>query len=663
MKLQVGIFPHTAGGVCMTREALRRLSRHLEKLEKNAVTYPFPKQVGFWAPTVVHDKKVAHRVNGCGFVAGHWWDIMLGRCFVASNVTAHPAVEDEIGRYFFATEPLPCAKLGREAGLWQEHLAKRKLPPLPGPSIAPGSLENLANALCDVYGFEPELHRWMTCQPSEALDGFMEGDSIGRLLGLTLRYRPPRESKCGFCLRFILRGSFESLHEDIPALAGAWKATMDTSILYKSAECSWALTSRPKVARQHAQTSSTTVLCSEFSSSPLEHFDQAHATCPGVGTLVLCLRGLGSELWTAVAASGEAKHCKLHKLQGAVAAADPFEQRASASIFADNGSRTGAGGPSVDNFSSRKSAGDEPDRAIAITPPPGRPPEDRGPRVRRRAPGEDSARQTPEATERHTANKQDLSNEVQPFCNEEQVPSDASSQPLRSCLKGSPSPSVSRAEEATPPNSRGSSKEAQPKRSCLKQAAPPASPEAIPTHREVADSSPTRPESSSHRDADPSQFYKVFNEKIHDVLQHYTYDSSQVDSWKTDIVAACGDAVQGSGWRFQFECAIIPAAEELPAWSVPEAPEFDKEDDMLLVLENPSDTYKVRLTAIGKPEAPGAPPVQPSQPQQPPRPVQAGEEPGKLRHGDEEQAEEFKAAISFEACSMQRPASRQAYSG
>ena len=117
----------------------------------------------------------------------------------------------------------------------------------------------------------------------------------------------------------------------------------------------------------------------------------------------------------------------------------------------------------------------------------------------------------------------------------------------------------------------------------------------------------------------------MFNEKIHDVLQHYTYDSSQVDSWKTDIVAACGDAVQGSGWRFQFECAIIPAAEELPAWSVPEAPEFDKEEDMLLVLENPSDTYKVRLTAIGKPEAPGAPPVQPSQPQQPPRPVQAGE--------------------------------------
>ena len=31
MKLQMGIFPHTAGGVCITREALRRLSQYLER--------------------------------------------------------------------------------------------------------------------------------------------------------------------------------------------------------------------------------------------------------------------------------------------------------------------------------------------------------------------------------------------------------------------------------------------------------------------------------------------------------------------------------------------------------------------------------------------------------------------------------------------------------
>lgn len=36
---------------------------------------------------------------------------MLGRCMVASNVTAHPAVEDELGRYYFATEPLPCVPM------------------------------------------------------------------------------------------------------------------------------------------------------------------------------------------------------------------------------------------------------------------------------------------------------------------------------------------------------------------------------------------------------------------------------------------------------------------------------------------------------------------------------------------------------------------------
>ncbi len=31
MKMQKGIFPHTAGGICITKEALRRLAQHLEQ--------------------------------------------------------------------------------------------------------------------------------------------------------------------------------------------------------------------------------------------------------------------------------------------------------------------------------------------------------------------------------------------------------------------------------------------------------------------------------------------------------------------------------------------------------------------------------------------------------------------------------------------------------
>ncbi|CAK9072363.1 unnamed protein product, partial [Durusdinium trenchii] len=147
MKLQVGIFPHTAGGVCLTQEALRRLSQHLELQKMDAVRYEHPKRVMFWAPQVVSaSRETAARVHGCGFVAGHWWDIMLGRCMVASNVTAHPAVEDELGRYYFATEPLPC----------QEHLNSRQLPQLRSPHMEGSRLPRVANALCDIYGFMPE---------------------------------------------------------------------------------------------------------------------------------------------------------------------------------------------------------------------------------------------------------------------------------------------------------------------------------------------------------------------------------------------------------------------------------------------------------------------------------------------------------------------------
>ena len=175
------------------------------------MTYPFPKKVVFWAPTVLGGGSLARRVNGCGFVAGRWWDIMLGRCFVASNVTAHPAVEDELGRYYFATQPLPC----------QEHLAKRQLPPLPGPKLAPGSLENVARAVCELYGFAPELHRWMTCQPSQVTalaDCWLSPFAIG------------------------YHG-----YKNLTDLLHAYR------ILYHSAGCNWALPFRPKVLREDSR--------------------------------------------------------------------------------------------------------------------------------------------------------------------------------------------------------------------------------------------------------------------------------------------------------------------------------------------------------------------------------------------------------------------------
>ena len=210
MKLQVGnLSTHTAGGVCMTREALRRLSRHLELLDKTAVTYPFPEKVAFWAQTVLGGGSLARRVNDCGFVAGHWWDIMLGRCFVASNVTAHPAVEDEVGRYYFATQPLPC----------QEHLAKRQLPALPGPKLAPGSLGERGPG---------RVRTLRLCPRATSLDDLpaLAGDCSGRLLAFALRHSYHGYKNLGY--------------KNLTDLRHAYR------ILCQSAGCNWALPFRPR---------------------------------------------------------------------------------------------------------------------------------------------------------------------------------------------------------------------------------------------------------------------------------------------------------------------------------------------------------------------------------------------------------------------------------
>eukprot|EP00439_Symbiodinium_sp_Y106_P071434 s994_g12.t2 len=419
MKVQIGIFPNTAGGVCMTREALRRLSQHLELLEKDALAYPHPKRVGFWVPTV-RDPQLAPRVNGCGFVAGHWWDIMLGRCFVASNVTAHPAVEDELGRNYFTSETLPC----------QEHLAKRSLPPLPGPSLAPDSLENVARALCEHYGFAPEIHRWVPCQPSEVTpvaDYWLSPFAIG------------------------YHG-----YKNLTDLMHAYR------ILYMSAGCDWALPFRPKVLRnrraameQNGPRDFPTALCTRLAQQLRFHFPSF-----GFGPWLCGGRRMPRPGRARAAPSTfedplEDFFVPTASSRGAVAAADPFEPRAS--TLAEDPPKTTITGQPADNFSFEAPCGDESERTertIAVTPPPGRPPEDRGPRVRRTVPGEDSSRHTP---------VEDQSNEVQPFSNEEPqvlLSAEASPQPLRSCLKGSASPSGLRAEEATPPNSRGSAKPA-----------------------------------------------------------------------------------------------------------------------------------------------------------------------------------------------------------
>lgn len=208
MKLTVGVFPHTAGGICLTREALRRLGGALEPLPRWSVFYPWPPNRNTHVPTFLgrHADRGVERVHGCGFVAGHWWDVMLGRCLVAANVSAHRAVEDGLGRFYFTTSPLPC--LEHDRGGMVRRLRAR----------APGGrrLQRLAWAFCEPMGFVPELHRFALCEPRESAavaDYWISPFAIG----------------------------FHSYKN----LTHQWHAYR---VLYRGASCTWANSYRPRLA-------------------------------------------------------------------------------------------------------------------------------------------------------------------------------------------------------------------------------------------------------------------------------------------------------------------------------------------------------------------------------------------------------------------------------
>jgi len=164
MKLTVGVFPHTAGGICVTRAALWRLGALLRHLPRREVLYTVERDPDNLAPVFSESRTPGLspddfiRLHGCGFVAGHWYDVMLGRCLVAANVSAHRGIEDSLGRYYFTAMALPCL----------EHLNTGHLGLFRRPALAAGHrIESIAHAVCEPYGFAPELHRYAVCEPIE----------------------------------------------------------------------------------------------------------------------------------------------------------------------------------------------------------------------------------------------------------------------------------------------------------------------------------------------------------------------------------------------------------------------------------------------------------------------------------------------------------------
>lgn len=159
----VGIFPHTGGGLCITQKGLERLAAVLVPMPKKTVRYPWPTDPAVFVPAFFANSDPKSKVlNGCGYLAGHWWDVMLGRCLLVANVSAHPGLVDDLGRYYFSTSPLPCREHDADGTMnWLEGRYK--------PSPTSSRIQNLAHAICYPLGFGPELFRYAVCEPKEVV--------------------------------------------------------------------------------------------------------------------------------------------------------------------------------------------------------------------------------------------------------------------------------------------------------------------------------------------------------------------------------------------------------------------------------------------------------------------------------------------------------------
>lgn len=165
MDRKLNVMAHPSTATCITAEGVRRMGQLLQTLPRPALrlaslpTQPDDYNLVFTRsmfPTL--DDKTLHRFNDCAFAEGHWYDLMLGRCLLAANVSIHESFADSLGRYYFSIYPLPCA----------EHLPPdildtlRRRFPLPQ-----RRLEQFASFLCEAWGFRQELHRYAACEPIE----------------------------------------------------------------------------------------------------------------------------------------------------------------------------------------------------------------------------------------------------------------------------------------------------------------------------------------------------------------------------------------------------------------------------------------------------------------------------------------------------------------
>ncbi|CAE8676945.1 unnamed protein product, partial [Polarella glacialis] len=147
LKYKYGVYPDGGAGVCLTRAAIQAL---IALLRANGV----PSQ------------RLAEAQPGrCQLQPGFHDDVVFAQCLRSANISAHPGVEDVLGRAFASRGPLPCwDHLGPNGQQLASRVGKAAGPRRSRRQLLRALLANEAKApFSAAAAWLPQMHRYVPC--------------------------------------------------------------------------------------------------------------------------------------------------------------------------------------------------------------------------------------------------------------------------------------------------------------------------------------------------------------------------------------------------------------------------------------------------------------------------------------------------------------------
>jgi len=157
LKYRLGIYPSGGAGICLTRGAVKAFGQLLSTSQDGGGRFQ----------RVVHAQP-----NRCVLQAGFHDDVVLGQCLRLANVTAHPALEDNLGRAYASHGPLPCwehlshseqqRSLEAHEKMGADHEHERSRHQMLFELMSDGSKFGKSQ-------WYYQMHRYAVCEPAESL--------------------------------------------------------------------------------------------------------------------------------------------------------------------------------------------------------------------------------------------------------------------------------------------------------------------------------------------------------------------------------------------------------------------------------------------------------------------------------------------------------------